>query len=37
VVEVDETVDQYHHVEVAYPAEEGANTIGANEHTFIAW
>jgi hypothetical protein len=32
VVEVDETVDQYHHVEVAYPVEEGAN-----EHTFIAW
>ena len=37
VVEVDEAVDQYRHVEVDYPAEEGANTIGENEHTFIAW
>ena len=37
VVEVDEAVEQYRHVEVDYPAEEGANTIGDNEHTFIAW
>ena len=36
-VEVDETVDQYRHVEVDYLVEEGANNIGENEHTFIAW
>ena len=37
VVEVDEAVDQYHHVEVDYTAEDGENTIGENEHTFISW
>ena len=34
VVEVDEAVDQYRHVEVDYPAEEGGpRSIGDNEHT----
>ena len=37
VVEVDEIVDQYRHVDVDYLAEEGANTIRENEHIFIAW
>ena len=36
VVKVDEAVDQYYHVEEDYPTEEGANTIGENEHIFIA-
>ena len=36
-VKVDKEVDQYRHVEVDYPAEDGANTVGDNEHTFIAW
>ena len=30
MVEVDEAVDQYRHVKVDYPAEEGVNTIGEN-------
>ena len=37
IVEVDEAIYQYRHVEVDYPIEEGANTIGENEHIFITW
>lgn len=37
MVEVDEAVHQYHHVEVDYPIEEGAKTIWENEHIFIIW